>query len=201
MTDDLNPYAAPKASAVAAPVDFGIPDGDLDAALAGLKPLNIGEVFSDAWRLVHGMKKGTAVATMVVGLVLLPLIVLIVAAMLAYAGIGTDILMNPAETEARMEGLSQDPLYLLLAGLMAIPMNALSYMSVTNIGLRRAGGHVIRVRDAFPMSGVLKAAQIFLVLWPLGLLGSLHPLAAYLTTPLYLLMFWVPAVLLDRDDL
>ena len=200
MSDDLNPYAPPQVTTAEGTEDVGIEDGDLDAALQGLKPLNISAVFSDAWRLVYGMKKATAVATMAVGLVLAPIFVLMFSVMFLYAGFGLDILTRPVEFEAATAQLSRDPIYQLLVSLMSIPINALSYMSLSNIGLRRAAGHDLRVRDAFPMKGLLKATQILLLLWPLGILGAIHPLAGLLTLPLYLCMFWVPAVLLDREE-
>ena len=201
MSDELNPYAPPQATTAESSEDVGIEDGNLDAALQGLRPLNVGAVFSDAWRLVYGMKKATAVATMAVGLVLAPIFVLMFGVMFLYAGIGLDILGRPVEFETATAQLGRDPIYQLLVNFMSIPINVLSYMSLSNIGLRRAAGHDLRVRDAFPMKSLLKAAQILLLLWPLGILGAIHPLASLLTLPLYLCMFWVPAVLLDREDL
>ena len=200
MSDDLNPYAPPQSATATAPADAGIPDGDLDAALAGQRPLALSEVFTDAWRLVHGMKRSTAVATMAVGVVFIPLIGLLFGTLFLYAGIGLDILASPVELEATMAQLTQDPIYHLLAGLLSIPTSALSYMSLSNIGLRRAAGHDIRVRDAFPMQGLLKASTLLLLLWPLGSFNAIYPLAGFLTLPLYLCMFWAPAVLLDRED-
>ena len=203
MSDEPNPYAPPQAIAdsASAPDDAGIEDGDLDAALEGRRPLDLYTVFSDAWRLVYGMKLGVAAASLVLGAIIVPIALLMFGAMFTYADISLDAMADPTQVEAAMAELTGDVVYMLMIGLIAVPMNALTYMSVTNIGLRRAAGHTIRIRDAFPLRGLLRGMAVMLMLWPLGLVATIHPLAGYLTTPIYFCLFWVPALLLDREDM
>lgn len=54
--DPKNPYAAPESSLAPDLAMAGVTGGTLEATLAGQTTWTIGEVLSDAWRLVTGFK-------------------------------------------------------------------------------------------------------------------------------------------------
>ncbi len=198
MTTPDNPYRPPEAPLSELPEDGARPPaGDLERALSGDLKLDLGPVLKEAWRLVSGIK---AITNLAVLLLSIPYFAGFVVIFAVFVGFDASLFTDPVALSAKMQGLATDPAYLLATSLGFLPINAIAYLSLWGMGLRRAAGHDVRLADAAPTHAWLPTMAVLLLVLPFGFLNLVHPLLVYLSVPVWFVLFWTLPMFVDRRD-
>lgn len=197
MTEPHNPYRPPTSfvqDAAAPSVGDG---GNLEDALAGRIHLDPMAAARQAWEAVSGTKLTVFAASVVLSIpaVLAGLVIL---AIFIWPAIVEEGLSDPVALAERVEALALGPTYILVAGLIAAPTNAFMYLGYWKLGLRRAGGAPLDLRDAFALECLVPGSLFFLLLVPLNFLNLVHQALGLLALVFWFVGIWALPMIVDR---
>lgn len=196
MTEPSNPYRPPTSFVQDVATPSTSEGGNLEDALAGRIKLDPMAAARQAWEAVGGVKLTVFAASLVLTIPLTLVMLAVFAAFLwpTIAAGGMDVTALSLEFAA----IATTPTYLLTAGLLIAPANALLYLGFWKLGLRRAAGVDTTLGDAFALDSLLPGTLLFFGFVPFNLLSSVNPLFSYITLPIWIAILWVFPMLVDR---
>ncbi len=200
MANSDKPYSPPSADVGGGSAgdsdDRFPPDGDLDKAVSGEVRLQAMEAMKEGWARTYGIKLTTNIAFTLLSLVYGG------AGLVAFKLAGIDFSNVGDPLLALSQSLTKllaNPIYRGSVGFVLAPLYALTYLSIWNVGIRRAAGHDITIGDAFPFHKLVQGTLVMFMLAPLGLLWFIHPFAIYLVWPFWMALMWTLPMFLDRE--
>lgn len=202
MANSDKPYSPPSADVGGGSAgdsdDRFPPDGDLDKAVSGEVRLQAMEAMKEGWARTYGIKLTTNIAfTLLLPVYYGAFLVAFKLAGIDFSNVGDPLLawfLSLTKLEA-----NPNPIFRVSVRFGFAPLIALTYLSIWNVGIRRAAGHSITIGDAFPFHKLVQGTLVMFMLAPLGLLWFIHPFAIYLGWPFWMALMWTLPMFLDRE--